>query len=270
MIVVFRPSSRVRVWRGRMEKEGGEGDWERKSGEGGRVEKDEVGGSEKGEEGGDEKGEGGDGDKGEGGDEVSPPKRKKYVTKREVMDKLKKHDQVIKDVCMEICEELCPFDINDEEALQMEDRLERIEKAAKVMTSKVSRLRKEVRERRYRNNDSLLDEQLITCSPFSVLESGEEEEGMKEKDESLEKLDEEEERMEEKDESLDEESEDEQKEEGKSNRPKTYAKKPLNNDMLQITRRTRVKPYRNILEDWAKEEGVSSTQLIGFKVSKKQ
>ena len=93
---------------------------------------------------------------------------------------------------------------------------------------------------------------------------------MKEKDESLEKLDEEEERMEEKDESLDEESEDEQKEEGKSNRPKTYAKKPLNNDMLQITRRTRVKPYRNILEDWAKEEGVSSTQLIGFKVSKKQ
>ena len=54
----------------------------------------------------------------------------------------------------------------------------------------------------------------------------------------------------------------------KEQQAKTFTKKPLNNYMLQQTRRTRVKPYRDSLENWTKEEGVLVTQMLRFKVFK--
>ena len=47
-------------------------------------------------------------------------------------------------------------------------------------------------------------------------------------------------------------------------RPKTYIRKPLNSKMSQKTRRRRVSAKRETLSTWAIEEGISTTQLLGY------
>ena len=54
-------------------------------------------------------------------------KRKKYFSKSEILQKLKENGDKVSAVVNEVCEELSPFDVTDEEALVVEDRLERLE-----------------------------------------------------------------------------------------------------------------------------------------------
>ena len=50
---------------------------------------------------------------------VSPKaKRKKEMTRKEVMEKLKQNENDISKAVQGLLEELCPFDVNDEEALK--------------------------------------------------------------------------------------------------------------------------------------------------------
>ena len=57
-------------------------------------------------------------------EEKPKQKRKKYFTKLEILDKLKENGDQVQEVVRDICEELTPFDMNDEESLILENRLE--------------------------------------------------------------------------------------------------------------------------------------------------
>ena len=57
-------------------------------------------------------------------EEKPKPKRKKYFTKLEILNKLKENGDQVQEVVRDICEKLTPFDMNDEESLILEDRLE--------------------------------------------------------------------------------------------------------------------------------------------------
>ena len=48
-------------------------------------------------------------------------KMKKCFSKGDILQKLKDNNFKIKQVCNDICEELCPFDISDEDLLLLED-----------------------------------------------------------------------------------------------------------------------------------------------------
>ena len=56
-------------------------------------------------------------------EEKPKQKRKKYFTKLEILDKLKENGDQVQEVVRDICEELTPFYMNDEESLILEDRL---------------------------------------------------------------------------------------------------------------------------------------------------
>ena len=47
-------------------------------------------------------------------------KRKKELTRNEILSKLKANEEDVSKAVGELMEELCPFDINDEEALKIE------------------------------------------------------------------------------------------------------------------------------------------------------
>ena len=57
-------------------------------------------------------------------------KRKKCFTKAEVINKLSDQGNKVSEVVNDICETLAPFDVNDSEAVLIEDRLERLEKTS--------------------------------------------------------------------------------------------------------------------------------------------
>ena len=71
---------------------------------------------------------------------------------------MKDNNFKIKEVCDNICEELCPFDISDEESLLIEDRLERLEKVSRTLTAKVSRVSKAFKEKKFRRHPEQLKE----------------------------------------------------------------------------------------------------------------
>ena len=54
-------------------------------------------------------------------------KRKKELTRNEILLKLKANEEDVSKAVEELMEELCPFDINDEEALKIEGRVERFQ-----------------------------------------------------------------------------------------------------------------------------------------------
>ena len=72
-------------------------------------------------------------------EEKPKQKRKKYFTKLEILDKLKENGDQVQEVVWDICEELTPFDINNEESLILEDRSEQLEVVSKAFSAKVYR-----------------------------------------------------------------------------------------------------------------------------------
>ena len=55
-------------------------------------------------------------------------KRKKELTGNEILEKLEENESDVSKAVRDMLEELCPFDINDDEVLKIEDRLERVDK----------------------------------------------------------------------------------------------------------------------------------------------
>ena len=68
----------------------------------------------------------------EDGDAELAPTRKRKFSKREVLELLKEKEGDLEKVVGEICDELVPFDVTNEEELQVNDRLERMANAASV------------------------------------------------------------------------------------------------------------------------------------------
>ena len=107
-------------------------------------------------------------------DEETPlpmSKRKKVFSRSEIIDKLKENDQKVIKVAEEISEELSPFDVDDEDAVLVEDRLERLVNTTKTLTKKIYKIQKEFKERKYRHNPDKLNEKVISSSQYSIFES---------------------------------------------------------------------------------------------------
>ena len=81
-------------------------------------------------------------------EEEPSAKRKKQLTGKEIIDRLESHENDVKRAVAKILEELCPFDINDEDALKIEDRVERLQRVSKSFEAKVYKLRKEVKQKK--------------------------------------------------------------------------------------------------------------------------
>ena len=100
-------------------------------------------------------------------------KRKKAVTGHEVLAMLKAHENDVAKVANEMLEELCPFDLNDQDALLIEDRIERVARVSNLLQKRVRRLTKKVKESKFRHNPEGLDEKVVSCSQYSLLQSQE-------------------------------------------------------------------------------------------------
>ena len=70
--------------------------------------------------------------------------------------------------------DLTPFDLSDQDLLVCEDRVERLERVRTVLERRINRLKEEVKSRKFRHKPQLLDENLFSCSQFSVLQSSQE------------------------------------------------------------------------------------------------
>lgn len=175
-------------------------------------------------------------------------KRKKYFTKEEIIEKLKDHNQKVDEVVKDICEELTPFDINDADAVLLEDRLERLDRTSKNLTAKVYRLKSEIKSRKYRNHPEQLKEKEISCSQYSVLQSQSSEDLFDSPDMEF-------------DSSPSVIVDNRQQ---TTDRPDAYTKKPLNELGNSYSRSRRVQSKREELSKWAAEEGVSVSQLLGY------
>ena len=172
------------------------------------------------------------------------------MTRKEVMEKLKKNENDIGEAVKELLEEMCPFDINDEEALKIENRWERLQKTSHNLECKLWKLRKQMKERKFRHNAELLEELMISSSQFSLMDSQEIEMKTENDEDTVDDEDEE---------WVEVEGEEE---EGVSRRK--YRKKPLDGHMSKFSRRRRVASKRQVVKEWAEEEGVSVTKLLGY------
>ena len=176
-------------------------------------------------------------------EEEPSAKRKKQLTGKEIIDRLESHENDVKRAVAKILEELCPFDINDEDALKIEDRVERLQRVSKSFEAKVYKLRKEVKQKKYRHNQDALEDTMISCSQYSVFDSQEVSEAVQEiEDEAMEGGD----------------------DATVVGRPEVYEKKPLDMDLSSKTRRRRVAAKRELFSSWAEEEKVTVTQLLGY------
>ena len=134
-------------------------------------------------------------------------KRKKELTGNEILEKLEENESDVSKAVRDMLEELCPFDINDDEVLKIEDRLERVDKVTKKLQARVGKLQKQMKERKFRHKPEMLDEKFVSCSQYSVLDS----------------------------QGLDNFEMEKETEESKENRPGKYKKKPLDHDMCLFT-----------------------------------
>lgn len=185
-------------------------------------------------------------------EENSEPKakRKKELSGNDIIEKLKENEYDIGKAVNDMLEELCPFDINDEEALKIEGRVERLQKTSNLLQKKLWRLRKKIKEKKFRHEPELLDKKFISSSQYSIFDSQEVDVDGNEENE---------------DEEVD--SADEEWVEGAEvdgERPRKYRKKPLDRDLSKFSRRRRVAGKRELLKEWAEEEGVTLTKLLGY------
>ena len=180
-------------------------------------------------------------------------KRKKFFTGREIIGKLKEHNNKISEVCKEITEELCPHNLSEMEEGEAQDILEKIERVAEILRVNVGRLAKANKERKYRHCPEKLDERFISCSQYSCLQS--EASGGDLESQDLDSSY-----------SPNLKDHEEYQSENSDARRINYQKKPLDSDMTEKTRRRRVKEKRDIVKEWALEEGVTPSQLLGLMV----
>ena len=113
-------------------------------------------------------------DLGEGGDGPEA-KRRKAFTKRETLQKLEELGDNVSKAVSEMVSDLSPFDVNGENVTDYENHIEKLDKVASSLTSKIYRLKSDVKAQKFRRKDDLLDENIISVSQHSVLQSQESE-----------------------------------------------------------------------------------------------
>ena len=111
-------------------------------------------------------------DFGEGGDGPEI-KRRKAFTKRETLQRLEELGDNVSKAVSEMVSDLSPFDVNGENVTAYEDHIEKLDKVASSLTSKIYRLKSDVKAQKFRRKDDLLDENIISVSQHSVLQSQE-------------------------------------------------------------------------------------------------
>ena len=163
------------------------------------------------------------------------PKRKKLYTRSDILLKLDEHENNVKSAAEAIGEELCPFDVNDEEAMAIEDRYARLEATTTKLYKKISKVRKDLKDRRYRFQPEKMEETIISTSQYSLLQSNE--------SQSLGGS---------------------QVQPQEAARPSAYKLQPLNHPMDQRSRRRRVEETRESLELAATQQGVTVSELLGY------
>ena len=111
-------------------------------------------------------------DLGEGGDGPEA-KRRKAFTKRETLQRLEELGDNVTKAVSEMVSDLSPFDVNSENLTAYDEQIEKIDKVASSLTSKIYRLKNDVKSQKFRRKPELLDENIISCSQHSVLQSQE-------------------------------------------------------------------------------------------------
>ena len=156
--------------------------------------------------------------------------------KGDILDLLSQHDNKVKEVANECAIELCDFDISDEDAMLVEDRMTRLSETIDKLSKKIYRIQNEFKNKKKMNSEMRkmkMEEIGISSSQYSIFDS-----------QTLSDLD------------IDS---------GKlKDRPDQYKKKPLNEDMTQRSRRRRVAEKRETLKKWSEEEGTTITELLGY------
>ena len=126
----------------------------------------------------------------EEGDGGGPAKRRRAFTRRETLEKLEELEGNVAAVVGEIdfglwlnfthifhlgamVSDLTPF---DENVIDYEVRIEKLASVNNSLQNKIYRLKKDVKDRKFKHKPDLLDEDMISCSQFSVLQSSQEEE----------------------------------------------------------------------------------------------
>ena len=71
--------------------------------------------------------------------------RKRCFTRNEVLEKLSEHDNQVTKVAEEVCNELCPIDMNMEDDDVLHEILDKLDKVTKGLTAKIYRLQNEIR-----------------------------------------------------------------------------------------------------------------------------
>ena len=86
------------------------------------------------------------------------------------MNILKQCENNVGKAVTEMVANLSPFDVTDEDVTDLEDRLERLDTVATSLKNKVYKLREDVKAKKFRRKPELLEEDMISCSQYSVLQ----------------------------------------------------------------------------------------------------
>ena len=131
---------------------------------------------------------------------------------------------------------MCHFDVTNEKAMMVEDRVERLQKQTNNIGRKLRKIQADFKARKFRHKPAMLEEKGISSSQSSLFQSDDSE-------------------------PLQDEQQDMQ---GQLCRPLTYNKKPLSHEMTKLSRRRQVSGIRDVLKLAALEEGVTVSQLLGY------
>ena len=71
---------------------------------------------------------------------------------------------------------MSPFDVNDQNVEAYDERIEKLDKVATCLAAKIYKLKADVKKRKFKGKPELLDESVISCSQYSVLQSQDTEE----------------------------------------------------------------------------------------------
>ena len=73
--------------------------------------------------------------------------------KGDILDLLSQHDNKVKEVANECAIELCDFDISDEDAMIVEDRMTRLSETINKISKKIYRIQNEFKNKKKMNSE---------------------------------------------------------------------------------------------------------------------
>ena len=102
------------------------------------------------------------------------PRRKTMFRRGDILDLLSQHDNKVKEVANECAIELCDFDISDEDAMLVEDRMTRLSETIDKLSKKIYRIQNEFKNKKKMNSEMRkmkMEEIGISSSQYSIFDS---------------------------------------------------------------------------------------------------